>query len=966
MKEFYTFKGQSYEVDPSRLEEFLGQFPNATKVDGPGKTTDPASNVMDSGSGDGLSGSRETSWWRGEEGFIPDEFQPGVSRPDVQVDAKTLDPVGEMQRQSKMTQKDVLIDVYGTSDKKEIEEIKYKKSPIGEFMTKHNKKHEETKKRLIDMYGTSDPEQIIALEATNEDGDTVGGFVSAGERDDVTLLNKNNLPTWEDKEIMDYIYAPYMKDAQTIPTKFLDLVGSAFGAASGTEYATPENERQRNVFYDRFFSGNTDRSPIVDIINTKQSTNQENKFDAKHDLDKGLDIVKKGWVDNARLSGFNAEVFEKLEKGDFEGAVALNEKNGMFTLYEKDGAYINWNDLSEEEKENADPNKIKSTSKEDEERALILAQRNKPAKLQLQHKQDYHDLTAAINMYRSTHGDATRNWKPGVGSVKIGQSVDGFNNAMLKAVENGELTSGLVELVGDDEVTRNYNDKLKKFLITGRALELNQDVSKLKEESFIPSLIYKSDEFADYTADEQVELFPEYMKEIGVEMTDDWKKVTREGGDWGAKGGIEAFGTETDMRDIAEGGRDFVKHIAPLVASLAITKKIPLSGITKISKGAKGIKSIKYFQGSKTLGGEVSKKFTGIGNWMKGTKLGKTAIGKRVIDVGIGGAEELVYLSLADQVGGKLFDMDPMVYNPETDELNWEFAFGLGAGNVIGKKVINKLSNTGWGSSFLSRVSKVKTLEKATQRGLGATAGVGSMEIAKIFSGDSELVKLALDGGELTEEQKNEMKLGMTKQMASDWIGMFALGYITPGSKVGEAIQKDIQNFNINVLNTSKSAKKLGIKENVGADAIDAAVNKKKAETTKKWLKSKRTEEDANTREKELKEIEDAASNMNGRLHIKLAKELISGDKKRLAEVERQIYVFNRKIGAGEKLNGQNILDLAGMKKAEFDYLLKKMNNPMAAEALNARRDFYVGAREYVKDFKNITNRKEAVKFLWK
>jgi hypothetical protein len=964
MKEFYTFKGQSYEVDPSRLEEFLGQFPNATKVDGPGKTTDPASNVMDSGSGDGLSGSRETSWWRGEEGFIPDEFQPGVSRPDVQVDAKTLDPVGEMQRQSKMTQKDVLIDVYGTSDKKEIEEIKYKKSPIGEFMTKHNKKHEETKKRLIDMYGTSDPEQIIALEATNEDGDTVGGFVSAGERDDVTLLNKNNLPTWEDKEIMDYIYAPYMKDAQTIPTKFLDLVGSAFGAASGTEYATPENERQRNVFYDRFFSGNTDRSPIVDIINTKQSTNQENKFDAKHDLDKGLDIVKKGWVDNARLSGFNAEVFEKLEKGDFEGAVALNEKNGMFTLYEKDGAYINWNDLSEEEKENADPNKIKSTSKEDEERALILAQRNKPAKLQLQHKQDYHDLTAAINMYRSTHGDATRNWKPGVGSVKIGQSVDGFNNAMLKAVENGELTSGLVELVGDDEVTRNYNDKLKKFLITGRALELNQDVSKLKEESFIPSLIYKSDEFADYTADEQVELFPEYMKEIGVEMTDDWKKVTREGGDWGAKGGIEAFGTETDMRDIAEGGRDFVKHIAPLVASLAITKKIPLSGITKISKGAKGIKSIKYFQGSKTLGGEVSKKFTGIGNWMKGTKLGKTAIGKRVIDVGIGGAEELVYLSLADQVGGKLFDMDPMVYNPETDELNWEFAFGLGAGNVIGKKVINKLSNTGWGSSFLSRVSKVKTLEKATQRGLGATAGVGSMEIAKIFSGDSELVKLALDGGELTEEQKNEMKLGMTKQMASDWIGMFALGYITPGSKVGEAIQKDIQNFNINVLNTSKSAKKLGIKENVGADAIDAAVNKKKAETTKKWLKSKRTEEDANTREKELKEIEDAASNMNGRLHIKLAKELISGDKKRLAEVERQIYVFNRKIGAGEKLNGQNILDLAGMKKAEFDYLLKKMNNPMAAEALNARRDFYVGAREYVKDFKNITNRKEAVKFL--
>ena len=55
MKEFYTFEGQSYEVDPSRLEEFLGQFPNATKVDGLGKTTDPASESMDSGSESGSS-----------------------------------------------------------------------------------------------------------------------------------------------------------------------------------------------------------------------------------------------------------------------------------------------------------------------------------------------------------------------------------------------------------------------------------------------------------------------------------------------------------------------------------------------------------------------------------------------------------------------------------------------------------------------------------------------------------------------------------------------------------------------------------------------------------------------------------------------------------------------------------------------------------------------------------------------
>ena len=54
MKEIYTFEGQSYEVDPSRLEEFMAQFPNATKVDEPGKTIDPASSSMDSGSESGL------------------------------------------------------------------------------------------------------------------------------------------------------------------------------------------------------------------------------------------------------------------------------------------------------------------------------------------------------------------------------------------------------------------------------------------------------------------------------------------------------------------------------------------------------------------------------------------------------------------------------------------------------------------------------------------------------------------------------------------------------------------------------------------------------------------------------------------------------------------------------------------------------------------------------------------------
>ena len=43
--------------------------------------------------------SRETSWWKGEEGFIPDELQPNVNRPKV----KTYPPGWNHSGTSNMT-----------------------------------------------------------------------------------------------------------------------------------------------------------------------------------------------------------------------------------------------------------------------------------------------------------------------------------------------------------------------------------------------------------------------------------------------------------------------------------------------------------------------------------------------------------------------------------------------------------------------------------------------------------------------------------------------------------------------------------------------------------------------------------------------------------------------------------------------------------------------------------------------
>ena len=854
--------------------------------------------------------------------------------------------------------------------------------------TELDKKHEKlgTQQKLIDQFGTSDRDKIIANALTNEDGSLKSlpkGIMKLdlSDRDDKTYLNPNNLPMFDDEDMMEYLYAPYMEDAETMTTGAMDFVAGIFGA--DTDYATPENERQKKVLQDRFSSSNTDRSGILDYIKAKQSNYRKEQFDTQYELGESFDVATKEWVDVSGIAGKDKETFELIQNGEGDKAAQLNEDRGFYTLYNKDGKYINWTELSDEDKANADPNNISRVSKEDEERAKILSERHKPAKLQMQQMQNRHDLVAATNMYRETFGDASVNIDP-LGDRNIGYfgSVDDFNTATLSAAENNSLMGGLVEAVGDDEVTQQYNEALKKYLITGRALELNQDLSKLAEEGSrdiqsivevglnVKEFLFAPDEFADYTADEQVEAFGGYMEETGAVMNDDWKRVTREGGDWLMPGGIEMFGSEVDIREVTEGGRDFVKHIAPLVASLYITKKIPLGLIGRMDKAGK---AYRVTRSAKTLGGQVSKGATNLGKWIKqsrkikGVKVNpfNTKIGRLVTDLTIGGAEELLYLSIADQVGGKLFDMDPMVYDPKEDNLNWEFAFGLGVGNVLGKKVIGRLMNTQRGAEFMGRVSKYNTLEKAFERSIGATSGVGSMEIAKAISGDSELMKLYLDpNSDLSESERNEMKLGLVKTMASDWLGMFMLGYITPGGKVGEALSKDIENFSIEKLNTSKDAKKLGIKEDASPDQVEAAVYKKKAEATKKYLKSGKTEKDAQTRDKELAEIKKAEDNIDGRASIRAAKELISKDKKRLAEVEREVRIYNKKITSGKELSGKDILKLTSMNKNEFNYLLKKMNNKQAAEMLNAKREFYKASVEYVKEFGNISSRKESIKLL--
>ena len=96
MIKFKLADGTFMDVSEENLSVFKERYPNAVEagkgVDFSTGTQSTESNNMGLDLDDGSSGSRETSWWRGEEGWIPDEFQSGVERPDVKEDVTIKDP----------------------------------------------------------------------------------------------------------------------------------------------------------------------------------------------------------------------------------------------------------------------------------------------------------------------------------------------------------------------------------------------------------------------------------------------------------------------------------------------------------------------------------------------------------------------------------------------------------------------------------------------------------------------------------------------------------------------------------------------------------------------------------------------------------------------------------------------------------------------------------------------------------
>ena len=139
----------------------------------------------------------------------------------------------------------------------------------------------------------------------------------------------------------------------------------------------------------------------------------------------------------------------------------------------------------------------------------------------------------------------------------------------------------------------------------------------------------------------------------------------------------------------------------------------------------------------------------------------KSPTRRRMATLVTGMTKELTLLTAGDLVAQATLGTEAMFV--DLNKKKWDVAvgLGLGAGNVLGGWLFKALSGSKFFSPIFAKTQKIKTLDAAIKKNFGAGAGVGSLEIAKVMSGNSELVDLLfqdIDYSKWKEEGFNSEK----------------------------------------------------------------------------------------------------------------------------------------------------------------------------------------------------------------
>ena len=491
------------------------------------------------------------------------------------------------------------------------------------------------------------------------------------------------------------------------------------------------------------------------------------------------------------------------------------------------------------------------------------------------------------------------------------------------------LPKNLEALPGNSLVARKFNERLKKYKVLNRAIEIQASLDGLKEESIFGEFLDDIDIafggdglIATENNDRVVQVYKDIMEyDMGYKV-DVESIVNREG--------------SSNKRRLIEGGLNIAADIAPLAAEIYLTRKIPLGSVAKYDKYVKNGVKMASPAGRKayTLGDAMNKSKVGLTNFLlKGNKSRAYAAG---VNLTVGGVDEIAKLYLADQVGGALWNQPGFVHNTKTGEASFAFPFALGVGNVAGAKIINKLKTKHVPilTPVLARFPKSKAASAFAQANVSAAVGTSTLVFAEMFDG---FIK-DLTGQEKIEAEEKDM----FHHLAENYLGMFFLGGKATLTKMGKGLHKDISQSNIlpkRLKGTTKAERKLGLKYGAEPEAIEASKKEKLNEISEKYknedLSNQNTLDKYN---KETSEVRKSANDLQYFHEYNAAKKTAKakdGYYKNLSEK----FIIGNKIQQGKELTTKEKELIAELEAHEFDYLIASTGlNPNSKQGDGMRR----------------------------
>ena len=748
-------------------------------------------------------------------------------------------------------------------------------------------------KILMDDYGTTDANEILRrlvgddIFIEMDDGGNVlyKGIAPASPKSREFMENLK-LPDFGDDDVNEYIYKSFVYDSRGFIEKRI-----------GDEtWLNPNSTR----FKTEFFNKNTDKSEITTLLNLERGQGEiKDDFYSKYTYDEGLDINTEA-ISKYIHRNHDKKAFELMQVGKFDEAAILNEENGIETLYKIDNTYVHWKDLTDAEKKGASLDNIKSISREDEIKAQALSQRIGPEDLRAQNMEDYFEVVAAV-----------KNLKENVPNYQFDKHLVGelfdliSGSTTYEAIEEtyseSEIQEGLWKLKGDRPGYKAYNDAFRKWRITGRALEMNQDIS-----SRAYGVWEAGGAFSQGLGFDEKELgsiaFEESMAEAGKVRKDNeftrWNPTTR------------------NVRSATE----TVKVIAEIGASIYITKKIP------IGKG-------------KTIGGLLNhwKRRATVGA-LRSIPYASNPLVRGIVTTGIAGTAEVVALAAAEPINQEVFGGQPFIFNTRTGEIHPEgiiFGFTLGTMGPITQGVLKVIGKNPVVKSALFAADDFANAYKVIPQSVIATfgrkaleAGVGTTTLlaAEYASGMSKVDYSAWKELHYASEMEMREKHGL-EHLMNNFLALAAYGAIVPGRsnttyRLYEAGRSDIARYQGTTKWAKDGSKTLGLKE-------PNSENRYTTETINKTLREKviaveNSDKSAKEKSEEISKLKKAANDMHFDNGLQLVNEKIRQEDMTRKE-KQEVFNLYLKKKSGEELTAKEKEDFAMLTDVQIDYFKAKM-----------------------------------------